>query len=163
MVRIDENTSSATSFARANVSCISFDNFCNHKNQKTHSDAHWTSAVLKKVDRKDITQNCLEMTTLFTNSFTKHKWHAGHWKGRKCSFLSQVTLTFDLYLQTRPSEGPNTSSMWIWRKSVQWFPRYFIHKQEKHSDRWRQKQNLLQLSTTRNLVTTNRSYISSRG
>jgi len=29
-----------------------------------------------------------------------------------------VNLTFDLDLQTRPSEGPNTSSVWIWRKSV---------------------------------------------
>jgi len=38
----------------------------------------------------------------------------------------------DLDLQTRPSEGPNTSSMWIWRTSVQWFPRYFIHKQKSH-------------------------------
>jgi len=48
-------------------------------------------------------------------------------------FLSLVTLTFDLYLdlQTRPSEGPNTSSVWIWRKSVQRFPRYFIHKPKK--------------------------------
>ena len=33
-------------------------------------------------------------------------------------FLSLVTLTFCLDLETRPSEGPNTSSMWIWRKSV---------------------------------------------
>jgi len=27
-------------------------------------------------------------------------------------------LTFDLDIQTRPSQGPNTSSLWIWRKSV---------------------------------------------
>jgi len=33
-----------------------------------------------------------------------------------------VTLTFDLGLQTRLSEEPNMSSMWIWCKSVQWFP-----------------------------------------
>jgi len=38
-------------------------------------------------------------------------------------------LTFDLDLQTRPSEGPNTSSVWILRKSVQRFPKYFTHKQ----------------------------------
>jgi len=38
--------------------------------------------------------------------------------------------TFDLDIQTRPSEGPNMSSVWIWRKSVQRFPRYFIHKQK---------------------------------
>jgi len=45
-------------------------------------------------------------------------------------FLSLVTLTFDLDIQTRPSEGPNTSSLWIWRKSVQRFPRYLRHKQK---------------------------------
>jgi len=36
----------------------------------------------------------------------------------------------DLYLQTRLSEGANTSSLQIWCKSVQRFPRYFIHKQK---------------------------------
>jgi len=41
-------------------------------------------------------------------------------------------LTFDL--QTRPSEGPNTSFVWIWRKSVQQFRRYFIHKQKTQTD-----------------------------
>jgi len=46
------------------------------------------------------------------------------WRGN----LSLVTLTFDLDIQTRMSEGPITSSMWIWRKSIQQFPRYFIHK-----------------------------------
>ena len=30
------------------------------------------------------------------------------------SVLSPVTLTFDLDVQTRPSEGRNTSSLWIW-------------------------------------------------
>ena len=50
--------------------------------------------------------------------------------GRK---LSLVTLTFDLNIQTHPSEGSNTSSMWIWRKSVQRFQSYFIHKQTKES------------------------------
>ena len=34
----------------------------------------------------------------------------------------------DLNLQTRPSKGPNMSSVWIWRKSVQLFPRYLTHK-----------------------------------
>jgi len=33
--------------------------------------------------------------------------------------LSLVTLTFDLNVQTRPSEGPNTSTLWMWCKSVQ--------------------------------------------
>ena len=55
-------------------------------------------------------------------------------KGPKMPFLSPVTLTFGLDLQTRPSEGPYTSSMWIWCKSVQRFPRYFTHKQKTHTD-----------------------------
>jgi len=42
------------------------------------------------------------------------------------SLLSNVTLTCDL--QTRPSKGPNTSCVWIWRRSVQRFRRYFVHK-----------------------------------
>jgi len=32
--------------------------------------------------------------------------------------LSLMTLTFDLGIQTPPSEGPNTSSLWIWCKAV---------------------------------------------
>ena len=51
-------------------------------------------------------------------------------EGTENAFLSLVTLTFDTDFQTRSSEGPNTSSVWIWRKSVQQFPRYFIHKQK---------------------------------
>jgi len=31
-------------------------------------------------------------------------------------FLSMVTLTFDLDIQSRPNEGPNTSSLRIWHK-----------------------------------------------
>jgi len=42
-------------------------------------------------------------------------------KGRQMLFLSPVTLTFDL--QTRPHKGPNTSSVWIWHKSIQHFLR----------------------------------------
>ena len=48
-------------------------------------------------------------------------------------FLSLVTLTFVLDIQTRPSEGPNMSSLWMWRKSIhsiQPFPRYLMHKQK---------------------------------
>ena len=72
--------------------------------------------------------------------FTKHKPQAGHRnsKGAKNAVLSLVTLTFDLDLQTRPSEGPNTSSVWIWRKSVQRFPGIF-HTQTKNpqtDDAW---------------------------
>jgi len=62
-------------------------------------------------------------------------------------------LTFDLALQAPQSEGPNTSSMWIWRKSVQRFPIYFIHKQ-KNTD-WRcHKQNLPQFTAWGNKALT---------
>jgi len=50
-------------------------------------------------------------------------------KDQKMPFLSLVTLTFDV--QTRPTEGPNTSSAWIWCKPVQLLPRYFIRKRKK--------------------------------
>jgi len=50
-------------------------------------------------------------------------------RAEKCHCLSLVSLIFDL--QTSPSERPNTSSVWIWHKSVQQFRRYFIHKQKK--------------------------------
>ena len=43
-------------------------------------------------------------------------------------------LTFNFDLQTRPSEGPNTSSVWIWRKSVQRFLRYFIPNKNPQTD-----------------------------
>jgi len=61
------------------------------------------------------------------------KPHAGH--------QSLVTLTFDI--QSPPTEGPNTSSLWIWHKSVQRLTRYFAHKQKSH--RQCQKQNLSSL------------------
>jgi len=48
-------------------------------------------------------------------------------------FLSLVTLTFDLDIQTHQNEGPNTSSTWIWHKSDKRFSRYFIHKQKSHT------------------------------
>jgi len=51
--------------------------------------------------------------------------------GVHSTFLSLVTLTFDLRIQTPSSEGPNTYSLWIWCKSVQRFPRYLRHKQKK--------------------------------
>jgi len=56
--------------------------------------------------------------------------------GVDSAFLSLVTLTCDLNIQTRPSEGLNASSLWIWHESVQRFPRYLSHKQnEKKSNR----------------------------
>jgi len=63
-----------------------------------------------------------------------HKPHAGCQKREKCRSLSLVTLTFDLDLQTHPSEESNTSSVWIWRKSVQQFLRYLTHKQKPQTD-----------------------------
>ena len=66
--------------------------------------------------------------------------------GVHSAFLSLVTLTFDLDIQTRPSEGPNPSSLWISRKSVQRFPRYLIHKQKKLHTAL--KQNLAQFEPT---------------
>jgi len=63
---------------------------------------------------------------------------------QKPYFLSVVTLTFDLDIQTRPTEGPSTSSLWIWRKSVQRIPIYFTHKQKSHTQC--QKQNLTQFT-----------------
>ena len=66
--------------------------------------------------------------------FTKHKPHAGHQKRRKCRFCLwwSWSLTFDRDLQTRPSVGPNTSSVWIWRKSVQ--SRDISCTNKKHTD-----------------------------
>jgi len=50
----------------------------------------------------------------------------------------------DLDLQTHPSEGPKTSSVWIWRKSVQGFPEIFHTQTKRTTDWWRLKQNLPQ-------------------
>jgi len=69
--------------------------------------------------------------TLFTASVFQSVATQGCWNCTE-HFLSLVTLSSDLDIQTRPSEGANTSSVWIWRKSVQPFPRYFIHKQKKN-------------------------------
>ena len=55
-----------------------------------------------------------------------------------------MTLTFKL-VRTRKQ----TSSVWIWHKSVQQFPRYFIHKQ-KTTDWRRQKQKLPQFTACSN-------------
>jgi len=49
----------------------------------------------------------------------------GHWA---CFFIPG---DLDLDIQTCPSEEPNTSSLWIWCKSVQQFQRYLMHKQKK--------------------------------
>ena len=66
--------------------------------------------------------------------------HAAEWTipslpgvmGVHSAFLSLVTLTFDLDIQTHLSEGPNTSSLWIWRKSFSGFRDiWFTNKQTK--------------------------------
>jgi len=44
---------------------------------------------------------------------TKHKPQQAAERAEKCRFLFLATLTFDFDLQTHPSEGPNTSSVWI--------------------------------------------------
>ena len=44
------------------------------------------------------------------------------------------SLTFDLDIQTRPSEGPSTYFLWIWRISVQPFPRHLSNKQKLITD-----------------------------
>jgi len=78
--------------------------------------------ILKKVEAKDVLPNinCTQAAE----------------RAEKISFLSLVILTFDL--QTRLSEGPKTSSVWIWLKSIQRFPQ-IIHTQTKTTHWWRQK------------------------
>ena len=50
--------------------------------------------------------------------------------------LSLVTLTFDLDIQTRPSEGPNMSSMWIWHNSIQSIQQFLRHFIPHHHNRF---------------------------
>ena len=70
------------------------------------------------------------------------------WWESTARFLSlwPRSLTFDLGIQTLPSERSNTSSLWIWRKSVQRFQRYVTNKQnEKKNEKvtdGAKKQNL---------------------
>jgi len=56
----------------------------------------------------------------------------------------------DLDLQTRPSEGLNTSSLCTWRKSVQRFPQDISYT-KKVTDLRRQKQNLTQFTMCGNM------------
>jgi len=58
----------------------------------------------------------------------------------------QFFVPGDLDLQTCPSEGPDTSSVWIWLESVQRFLRYFIHKQKKPQTDGAKEQNLPQFT-----------------
>jgi len=59
-------------------------------------------------------------------------------KGQKMSFLSLVTLTFDLDIWSLAilvlaRDQARLNSLWIWRESIQQLPGYFIHKQKSHS------------------------------
>ena len=86
-----------------------------------------SSRSLKKLEAKDVLRNI---------------YRAQAAEGaEKCRLLSLVTLTLDLWpWPSNSSErGTNTSFAWIWHKSVQLFPRYFIHKQ-KTTDWRRQKE-----------------------
>jgi len=74
--------------------------------------------------------------------------HTDSWRWSVFCHWWPWPLTFDLDIQTRPIEGLNMSSLWIWRKSDQRFPRYFIHKQKSH--RQRQGQNLTQFTACDN-------------
>jgi len=59
--------------------------------------------------------------------FTKHKPHTDAERAEKCLFvpgdLDLWPLIFDFDLQTHPSKGQNTSSLWIWRKFAQRLPK----------------------------------------
>jgi len=50
---------------------------------------------------------CSRMTLFAASAF--HSVTAGGWQECTVHFLSLVTLTFDLDIQTRSSKGPNTS------------------------------------------------------
>jgi len=61
--------------------------------------------------------------------FLPNKLHAGHWKGQNVVFVPD-----DFELHTRPSEGPNTSSVWIWHKSIQRFRDISYTQKKPHTD-----------------------------
>jgi len=102
------------------------DNLLGNKETKPNTTKAniWNTKILKenkhKLEAKYVLPNISRMQTVK--------------RDEKCRILSLVNLTFDFDLQTRPSEGPNTSLVWIWRKSVQRFRRYFIHKQKTQTD-----------------------------
>jgi len=80
--------------------------------------------------------------------FAKHKPDPGRRKNRKMPFLSLVTLTFQLWPRL-PSERPNTSSLWIWRKRAFSGSRGISYT-KKNTDWWRQKHNLPQFTACGN-------------
>jgi len=91
--------------------------------------------------------NKLEANDVLPNILTAHRPP----KGPKMPFFVpgnldvwRLTFTFKL-IRARDQ----TSFLWIWRKSVQRFPRYFIHKQQSQRQR-QKKQNLTQFTACNN-------------
>jgi len=84
-----------------------------------------------KIEAKDVLQNinCMQAAK----------------RAEKCHFLSVVTLTFDLDIQTPPSEGPNTSFHVNLVQICSAVPRDISYT--KKSRRQRQKQNITQFTT----------------
>ena len=132
---------------------------CEHAQQISSWNQHYSKYVFPNRNRTQAAEIELDLQTRpsdegpSTSSVSicrksVERFRDIRWKPR---FLSMVTLTFDLDIQTHPSEGPNTPSLWIWCKSVQRFPRYFIHEQKSHRER--QKQNLTQFTACGNKVT----------
>ena len=76
--------------------------------------------------------------------FTKLKPHAGRRKGRKCSFLSLVILTFDFDIQTRPERGTKRVFRVNLAQIRSTVPETFHTETKSHSQR--QKQNLTQFT-----------------
>jgi len=92
---------------------------------------------------------CLQCNTNIIQYYRlKMFYQTGRQKGQKMWFLSLVTLTFDIGIETCLHKGPKMSSLWIWCKSIDWFLKYFIYKQKSHSQR--QKQNLMQFTACGN-------------
>jgi len=60
-----------------------------------------------------------------TKQLIKH-WNEPYWTSAKMFFQTKRTQAaeIDLDLETCPSKGPNTYSVLVCRKSIQWFPRY---------------------------------------
>jgi len=96
-----------------------------HHSQATESSRHPLPSPRRQ--QNDPVSCC----TSFAAYSTRLTMHC-QWGG--CSSFSSfvpgdlLDQALDLDIQTRPSEGQNTSSLWIWCKSVQQFLRYLMHK-----------------------------------
>ena len=98
--------------------------------QQTDNDSTMFSEITVTTRAKDVLPNINCMQGPFDNAM-----HAADGTipllpgGRRAQ--KPVFVPGDLDIETRPSEGPNTSSLWIWRKSVQRFQRYLMIKHKK--------------------------------